>query len=262
MKFLIQHNLINAQSLEKIRVATQNLPVVYVGAIPFSEEITTNELIEGTDYIPYGSTLLSRVGAKHGWKGLHYDLDKLNYQNFTNNRFDMLNHGVNKVSDVYKFLLSAPEDSMWFTRPSLDNKQYSGCVMGTVELREWLLSMMESGPGSYHMSPDAKIVLSSPQEIQAEWRWFIVGGKVITGSMYRAHDQMNVKRELDAAVIDEAQAMADVWLPCDCVVMDTCLVDGEMKVIEFNCINSSGSYDNDMKAVFEALYEHHSRKIV
>lgn len=259
MKFIIQHNLINAQSLENIRVATQHLPVVYVGAIPFSEEITSNELIEGTDYIPYGSTLLSRVAAKRGWEGLHYDLDKLNYENFVVNRNDMLNWNVITAKNAYDFLMhSAKDDEEWFTRPSLDNKQYSGCVMGTVELREWLLSMMESGPGSYYMSPDAKIVLDSPQEISAEWRWFIVGGKVITGSMYRAHNQMNVKRELDASVIEEAQRMADVWLPCDCVVMDTCLVDGEMKVIEFNCINSSGFYDNDIKSVFDALYDYHS----
>jgi len=259
MKFIIQHNLINAQSLEKIRAATTHLPVVWVGAIPFSEEITSNDPIEGTDYIPYGSSLLSRVGAKHGWRGLHYDLTKLNYENFVRNRTDMLNNGVNTVIDVYNFLLDAPADSTWFTRPSLDNKQYAGCVMGTVELREWLMSMMESGPGTYHMAADTKIVLDNPKEISAEWRWFIVGGEIVSGSMYRAHNQMHVREELDKSVIDEAQKMADIWLPCECVVMDTALVDGEMQVVEFNCINSSGFYDHNVKAVFDALYDYHDK---
>jgi hypothetical protein len=37
--------------------------------------------------------------------------------------------------------------------------------------------------------------------------------------------------------------------------MDLALVDGEMKVIEFNTINSSGLYDHNTEAIILALWE-------
>ena len=259
MKFVIQHNLINAQSLEKIRKATTHLPVIWVGAIPFSEEITSNEPLVGVDYIPYGSNLLARVAAKRGWKGLHHDLTKLNYRNFVEHRDDMVNNQI-RTAKEFVLQLESNQDRWreeYFIRPSLDDKQFSGTVMKPKEIIEWFKSMMESGPGSYYMHPDTDIVISVPKNIQAEWRWFIVDGKIISGSMYRAHGQMQLKHETDPQVVKEAQLLADIWLPCDCVVMDTALVGDEVKVLEFNNINSSGFYDHDISAVFDAIYEYH-----
>jgi len=47
---------------------------------------------------------------------------------------------------------------------------------------------------------------------------------------------------------------ADKWLPNRNVVMDLALVDNELKVIEFNCINCSGFYNHDVRKIFDALY--------
>jgi hypothetical protein len=65
-------------------------------------------------------------------------------------------------------------------------------------------------------------------------------------------------RELDQKVIDEAQSFADKWLPDSCCVMDLALVDDSLKVIEFNCINSSGFYNHDVSKIFKELYEFHT----
>ncbi len=260
MKFAIQHNLMNETQLHDVAKAVKPYPHVFVGLIPFSREITSNEPIEGTKYIPYGSTLLTTLTSDLGWEGLHFDLNKLNYRNFVANRDDMLNDMVMTVQEAVDYLATQNPSTKWFTRPSQDLKQYSGQVLEAGEIIAWFKSMMTAvGGGSYYMPPETEVVLSTPVEISAEWRWFIVGGKIISGSMYRAHNQLRKLRELDATVIDEAQALADKWLPMDCVVMDTALVDGELKVVEFNTINSSGFYDNDVDAVFKALWEYHSK---
>ncbi len=261
MKFLIQHNGLNVQNLHKIKTALQDndLPVQWVGCIPFTEELTSEEPIEDPWYIPYGSTLFTRISQEKRFVGLHYDLEQLNYARFVQKRNDMTNLLVISVGVAIKLLESFHPDTRLFTRPSFDNKQYAGVVMPAKEIRDWLVSMVESGPGSYHIDPDTMIVLDRELDIQAEWRWFIVDGKIISGSMYRAHGQMRVQRELTADVIKEAQEMADIWLPHECVVMDTALVRGTMKVLEFNCINASGFYDHDIGAIFKALYEYHTR---
>lgn len=261
MKFIVQHNLINEGQLRQVADAIRPYPHMFVGVIPFSREITTDEPIDGAEYIPYGSTLLTTLGSEKNWTGLYFDLNKMNYRHFRDNRSDMLNDGVMSVADAVEFLTAQDPASMWFTRPSLDLKQYSGQVMPAGEIVEWFKSMMAAvGGGTYYMDPNSEVVISSPKEISAEWRWFIVDGKIISGSMYRAHGQLRKLRELDQPVIDEAQALADKWLPMNCVVMDTALVGDEIKVIEFNCINSSGFYDNDIDAVFKALWEYHEKK--
>lgn len=259
MQFAIQYNLMNEKQMQLVRVAVAPYSVNYVHVRPFDHEITGNQPIVGQDYIPYGSTLLTTLASELGWKGLHFDLEKMNYEHFLAHRKCMLNRGVSTARLVADFCNSCDPDHEFFLRPSLDLKQFAGCVMKAGEIGPWFQSMFDTpqNGGSYYMHPDTKIVLDHPKPIQAEWRWFIVGGKIVSGSMYRAHGQMRTIRELDPAVIAEAQHLADQWLPLDCVVMDTCLSSDVLHIVEFNCINSSGFYDNDVGAIFKALWEYH-----
>jgi len=264
MKFVIQHNLMNDEQLNRTLAAVQPFPHLYVGLIPFSREITCSESLDGVEYIPYGSTLLTNLTAKLGWRGCHFDIAKLNYENFVRNRTDMLNgEHIFDAEEAIRFLTNTMRggNQHWFMRPSEDLKQFSGYVDGASELAAHLRSMIDSynrgEAGTYGISPNTKVVLSSPKEISAEWRWFIVGGRIVSGSMYRAHGQLRKQAENDAAVIAEAQALADRWLPLECVVMDTALVRDEVKVVEFNTINSSGFYDNDVRVIFRELWKYH-----
>lgn len=257
MKFAIQTNLMNEDQLQLLHSAVERHPHVYIGVIPFSRDITANEKLDGTDYIPYGSTLLTNLALERQWKGLFFDVQKMNYKNFLANHPKMLNDNVLNVQEAIDFLRTQPVDKLFFTRPSEDLKQYSGTVMEAKEIADWFESMISCPDGgTYYMPPEKDVVLCSPKPIQAEWRWFIVNGKIVSGSMYRAHGQLRKLRETDPDVIAEAQALADIWLPFDSVVMDTAITEdsNDVKVIEFNCINSSGFYDTDVDAVMDALW--------
>lgn len=248
----------NPQQLEKIEKATKDYPREFIGVIPFTHEITSNEPLEGKDFIPYGGTLFTQIAAQKGYKGLHFDIEWMNYSKFLQyNKKYMLNDNVLTIKDAIKFLSYELPDTKFFSRPSQDLKQYSGQVMTAKELHSFFSDIMQDQEGSYFVRPDFEVVLSTPKTVSAEWRWFIVDNQIISGSMYRAHDQMRCIKETDSAVIKEAQKIADYWLPDTCVVMDTALVDGEVKVIEYNCINASGFYDHDIDAVFKALWEYH-----
>lgn len=255
MKFVIQWNLMNEEALQKIKSAVEKYPHEYIEMIPFSRDINPEQTTK--DIIPYGSTLLTTYAYEHGWTGLSFDLSKFNYEEACNNREDMLNDcSVDSLDSIVDLLtIFSDEDQKWFIRPSEDLKQFSGQVMTAKEIIEFLIDAREcASSGSYHLSGDTKIVLTEPQEIQAEWRWFIVGGKVVSGSMYRAHGQMRQIRETDVNVIAEAQRFADLWLPAPNCVMDLALVGDELKVIEFNCINASGFYDSDVEAIIDSLW--------
>lgn len=261
MEFLIQHNLMNPEQLELTRKAVELYPHQFVGMIPFSREITSDKPLIGQDYIPYGSTLMTTVASQGlGWKGLFFDLDNFNYLAAAKNRDDMLNNQhILTLEEAVRFMENGMRGAgqEWFVRPSHDLKQFSGQVIDAKECAAWFRDMMEcETSGSYKLDADTPIVIATPQNIKAEWRWFIVGGKVVSGSMYRAHNQLRKERVTEQALIDEAQSFADGWLPSPCCVMDLALVGDGLKVIEFNCINSSGFYDNDVSAIFKALYEY------
>jgi hypothetical protein len=263
MKFLIQHNLMNEDSLLKVKRAVEPYPHEFVGVIPFSREITGDFDQSSKDYIPYGSTLFTNLADDLGWKGLHFDLSRFNYVESVKNRNDMLNaEMIMTVKEAALWMESEfhGANQEWFIRPSEDLKHFPGQVIEASECSKWLYDAMSLPPesGTYAMDPDMQVVIAEPKNIQAEWRWFIVDGKIIDGSMYRHNGRMFKKHEMDQEVINEAQQLADIWLPDSCVVMDTALVNFKVKVIEFNCINSSGFYDHDVNKIFEVLWAFHN----
>lgn len=258
MKFLIQHNLMDKEQLQLTKAAVEHYPHEFVGLIPFSREITSTEPLTGTKYIPYGSTLLTNLDYELKWEGLYFDLAKFNYEAAASNRDDMMNAQFIKPLNVtIEFLHTRPDNELWFIRPSEDLKQFSGQIIEAKECREWLKDAMECDmSGTYKMEPETMIVLAEPQTIQAEWRWFVVGGEIVDGSMYRANGRLIKNHETETGVIKEAQKFADKWVPSPCCVMDTALVDDKIKVIEFNCINSSGFYNHNVSKIFSALYDY------
>lgn len=222
MKFLIQHNLMNLDQLGLIKHAVEPFPHEFVGLIPFSREITSNEPFVGKDFIPYGSTLLTTVGLELGWSGLCFDLKNFDYAKAVASRNDMLNAGVimPAIEAVRVFESMNPSDSV-FIRPALDLKHFSGQVIGCVEAATWLKDAMAcESSGTYQIDENLMIVIDTPKNIQAEWRWFIVDGQIVDGSMYRFRGQLIKEHELDEDVIAEAQELANGWLPHQCVVMD------------------------------------------
>lgn len=259
MEFIVQYNMMNEDQQVTVKDAVKDIPHRFVGVLPFSHEITSNEPLVGTDFIPYGSTLFTTLAMELKWKGLSFDLNTFNYEAAIANRRDMLNDEyVLSVKDAISFMKAQSQVSQWFIRPSKDLKQFSGQVIDAWECAEWLADAVQcASSGTYQLDEQETVVVATPQKILAEWRWFIVSGQVIDGAMYRAHGQLVKKHETDPMVIYEAQEFANGWLPGANCVMDLALTDTGVKVIEFNCINSSGFYGHDVDKIFKSLYNFH-----
>lgn len=258
--FVIQHNLLSNAHLLKIREAVQSLPHRFVGLIPFSREIVSDEPLDGIDFIPYGSTSFVETAYDLGWTGLYFDKERFCYRTACQNRDDMLNDDdIMGVADALQYLRTLPETQDLFMRPAHDLKQFSGNVYTAKEAADFLYDAMTfEGSGSYKLPPDLLIVLAQPKNLMREERWFVVGGTVIEGSAYRVDGQLHSERLTADADVKMAQSFADKWLPHECCVMDLAtLGDGGQKVVEFNCINGSGFYDHDIAAVMTAWYAYY-----
>jgi ATP-grasp domain, R2K clade family 3 len=260
--FVIQYNLMHEQSLLKIKTALEQnkIPHIFVGLIPFSHEIIYDKPIIGTEYIPYGSTSFTEVTYGLNWRGQYFNPATFRAEVWNTMRVDMVNAGnctmTIKEALVYLSTINIPNHKM-FLRPCEDLKSFSGQVMEISEAITWLNSALSISSSSNDLlTLDTSIVVAEQKDIQAEWRYFIIGGVIISGSMYRRNGILYKEEVTEFSVLEEAQRIADKWLPSECCVMDLALVEDEIKVLEFNTINACGFYNHNVNNIIVSLWEY------
>ena len=252
--WVLQANLLR-RSKDDLAVCLKNLNIPFVGAnvIPFSETLSfLSELPAHKRLIPCGSTSLLRYAQKARWQGVFFDANTFRVDTWLSQHPDMLNRAT--VLTVAQAAERWQETSgFWHLRPVEDLKLFSGVVLSANELKNWLKNPDSIQSRTGHIPPDTQIAISSAKELLAEWRWFIVNGQVVDGSLYRLGDKRLRRHEQGEEITRQAQKLADRWLPHEVCVMDTALVATGLKVTEFNCFNCSGFYDHDAELVLKQV---------
>jgi hypothetical protein len=250
MQWLLQVTGLPDTQNEKILAAltARGKKHIGIGIIPFVHEVIGLE--EADPNIPsmfYGSTML--VETVSTWDvfrpGVFWNKEWWDPRYPISNRSDMLNQKMTKVtvSDLR---------AHWITEPmfakSIDPKNLTGMVLEPCkeDHDDWLIEHS-------WLDGSVELVLAPvvDQKIESEWRFFILDGKIVTGSSYRwlGCRLMNVPV---TDVLPIAEKAAQDWLPCSDVVMDICiLADGSYRVVEFNCVNSSGFYNCDVGKIID-----------
>lgn len=254
--WVIQENLLDPRQIADVCFAVKNDGgnVYPVKVIPFSDEIDFWWDEPPTkDVVLYGSAKMSKLAYKKGWTGLFFN-DNFDTGVWTKHRDDMLNQNLITIraGDAVKYFedQNADDEELYFIRPVLDLKAFAGGVQSVKEIKEHMGSTQVE---NYSFDANTMVSLAEPRNIFAEWRWFIVNGKVIDGSQYRRMGYPHRAHIEDHARINQAQEFADKWLPHPTCVMDLAATSEGLKVIEFNCINSSGFYDNDIPKIVQAI---------
>lgn len=212
------------------------------GIVPFSEDFPLPEL--STDkVIPYGSTTLMKrlIKGDHNWKGFFFDeytfkpsiwREELGKKFFNEDGVTM------SIKDAHRYLAS---NKHYHIRPNSDLKTFCGHVVLGKDFKAWC-ERVELGD---YFQEETEIFISKVKYIPCEFRWFIIGGRIVEGSSYGQGIQPF--RYIDP--FTKFQKMADKWLPSECCVMDTT----DSKVLEFNCINCSGFYGHDIANIVNAF---------
>lgn len=243
MQWLIQDSGITFSHLEnnvlKLResLLRMNIPFHSIGYIPERDIITGLEEVDLS--IPtmwYGSTKIAE-------KSTFYKESWFDPNNWTHP--ERLLNGEYSASTVENLLKSWPEEPT-FIKP-LKIKQFTGFVIEPEDELWW----KEEYPD---ISLNSEIILSKVQNIQQEWRFFIIDRKVVAGSQYRHNNMFRIYEKVEEKVWDVAQNWCDDGLPNKEIVMDICRLDaGEYKVIEYNSIASSGMYNCNVDEIVKAI---------
>lgn len=252
MFWVLQRNLFNELAFGSLKdqLVAQETPHAVVNLRPFVHDISPDVNVDGPVFV-CGSTGLGKVARAKGWHPGYFD-ENLDY------RLLVENYGSHLLNaDARIATLRETDDiaGLIFVRPVGDGKQFAGEVMTRAAFMEWRerVIALDGDSSLTTLTADDPVVMASPKPIHAEYRFYVVDGRAVTGSMYKRGDRVHYSAHFDERVQAFAQARADQWQPNRAFCLDVADTPDGLKVIEINAINSSGFYACDMGKFVHAI---------
>ena len=232
-------------------ISGKNLPYYGIGIIPFTHELTGLEGINlSLPTIFFGSCQMAAKIVKDYpdiKPGVFWDSTWWDPREWPKYRTDMLNMSVTEL--LVKDLRANWTDEPIFVK-SIAEKLLTGQVLEAdkEDHDRWLID-------NSHLDGDDLLISSPVEELEAEWRFFIIDGRIVTGSMYRHYGVKRRNLPIPEEVWEIARnKLKKDLLPSPEIVMDLALTkSGEYKIVEFNCINCSGVYNSDVNKLITAI---------
>lgn len=247
MYYVIQRNTFKEHHYDLLIEIIQryNLEHEIVDYIPFSGEV--NFTTQRKDVFCFGAIRLTELAKNFGW----YPGSMLN----DNHSFDVhapyfgYENMLNGDGIVIKGTDACPlEDDWFFARPTADSKNFRGQKF---DHEQWRIFMKD------HPNNHETYLVAPVKTIQQEVRCWVVGGKVITASLYKiGHRVVYQNYDGESFFVDFAQSMVDKFQPAEAFVIDVCLANDELKIVEINCINAAGFYHCNLSKLIQALENH------
>lgn len=253
MAFWLLETSIDERSREELAAAITEVGGEFknVRRKPFTNEVMglpTN--YKKLPVVPYGTVNFVKWAIKKKLPGIWWN------ENFN---FEVQlpvfgEHMLNHSSEIHLFGAIPMFEGERFIRPVDDGKAFAGEIVFYDRLVAWQ-DRLEHFNG-HDVLPTTKVQVSPVYKIQREYRFFVVDGVVVTGSLYVLDGSIRYRalREEDMVVRQYAQDRIDEWSPDKVCTIDIAVLDsGDMKIIEFNNVNAAGLYASDKKEFVEAI---------
>jgi hypothetical protein len=247
--WVVQSNLPGSDTLRLLRRACDDIgfAVHEVSITPRQPSLPID--LPAAPLIVHGATTLVTLASadRRFLHGVFCDLHE-----FTHSAYQRefgtayLNHAAELVTwDQAIAKLNAGES--FFVKPPDDLKAFTGFVATKLALQKKLETLSKHP----EILPE-RIVIGPCHEVDAEWRLFIVGRKIISGSMYRPSADSYIPSDL----IDFASHAIQTWQPAPVFVLDVARVCSHWKIVECNCFSWSRFYESDVTSIVRAVSEY------
>jgi hypothetical protein len=261
VKWLLERDVFH-EDLDPIKDAITAAGMEYkeVRYIPLGAENKFYEYFPGEAcVIPYGSiNFTAAVNREIGWvPGVWGDRKHLECTHYypqlgkylLNDDYIMLPYG--EMIRQCEFLFNTlGRNTQLFVRPSSPSKTFTGQTISGYHYEDDVKRL-----GFYDVEPDSLVIVSSPKDIDVEWRMIVIDGKVVAGSQYKTETLTQIREGYPEQVLTFAQEVADAYRVDDAYVIDVGLYNGMLKLIEVNSFSSSGWYLADKPAIVSAAAE-------
>ena len=248
MYYVIQERLRKEFEWDDLIKAMDRLELEYevVKLRPFIDDIEFET--DRKDVFVFGALKMARITPKYGWYPGVLMTPNHDFQVYREHYKENL---LNYDSTIHLFgNLDLIRDS--FVRPTLDTKTFTGKVFTPSEWREHREYSLKNGHVTT-LTENTEVQVAPIKNIQKEFRFFIVDGKLITGSLYKEGYFIRYDSIVDEGAKDFCNEMIKVFDLAPAYVMDICLTDGEWKIIECGTVNCAGLYKINIPLLLMAL---------
>lgn len=252
MHWILQNNLFSEREWEQLVATLERfgLPYSVHKVIPFVGELEPIPELKAPKAICFGSYSMRHFVKASGCTPGVYDLID---QDFRSQLSAWGDHMLNADSQILAFK-DARLTEPTFMRPIDDSKYFAGRVFSVEEFEIWQKQVCELGEDyGTSLSPDTQVQLCVPKTIYAEYRFWIVGGEIVTSSVYKLGQRVIYSSEVDERICQFVQAMIAIWQPHRAFVIDVCDTPNGLRIVEINTINSAGFYAGDIQRLVAAL---------
>ena len=259
MYFLIQSNIYSDPDHGRIYKVLDALNYPYETVVITRDTKCLELKIDRNDILVYGSVFLARLALQYNWTpGSFFDNNHLFevYSKYYKEHLLNYDYEVIKLNDKINW----ETNTKLFIKPLRNAKAFTGKVFDQFTWNEFKYKALESRK-SETLNEDTLIQISKPQSILKEARLWIVGKQIVDAGYYRFDENVLFEVKVADEGIKFAKKIINKFNVADAFVMDIGLTLNGWKIIEINCINSSGFYPNtNVKSIFKALYLFFSNK--
>lgn len=237
------------------------LPYSVHKVIPFSGELEPVATPVEKKVVCFGSYSMRHTAKAQGWSPGVYDLADLDFEKQVE---QWGSHMLNHDSMVSAFKDAEVIDQA-FIRPTTDCKYFAGKIFTQEEFYDWKRKVVILGHDYGDLTGDTLIQVVPVKEIYAEYRYWIVAGRIVTKSLYKRGDRVVYSPDVDEKIDLFVRARCKEWSPSQAFVIDICEVppdifndgpysdDASLKIVEINMINAAGFYASDVSKIVVAL---------
>lgn len=255
VNWIVQENLANEKAWGDFVAAIQaaGAPHQIVKVVPFGHELIPE--VETIHNVAFGSLTMERIAIERGWNP--GSLSNPNHH-FTKWSDGYSGHLLNEDAVILPFGEVPPFLETKFIRPLDDSKVFAGQLIDGPEFKIWQQGVLATQDDFSTLTPETPILMASPKNVEREYRFFIVGEQVVTGSLYREYGRTRLERveSFEHPAWSFAARMANRWRPGAHFVLDVAeLPDGQWKVIEINSLTCAGFYDCDPAEIVNGLLD-------
>ena len=235
----------------------QGVPYSEVMKPPFADWLCDEnkervELDVGHDVFVTGTLSMRLVSERYDWNPGY--VEGMNQETIIEAwGEEVLNHDA----QIAAFRDLVVPDQPFFARPVEDTKSFSGTVYNPQDFIDCRKRVMNIETSEATITGDDLVMTSTLKKIYAEYRLFVIDGKIVTGSRYKLGSRVEYSETLDPAMLEYARARIKEFCPIKAMCLDIAHIEGPepYKVIETNSISSAGFYACDMNAFVGAINE-------
>jgi len=257
--WVLQKDLEAGHALEAMvdLLVEEGLPHIVVDVVPFSHELIPEPDVGSHDQVViYGALSLKDVAVSRGWLPGAYLNEDFVFEKWLEH---WGNHLLNSDASVCRFGDIDNKRGDFFVRPCATDKTFTGVKVSWEEYVRWRAEVASGDTAHCYrdLTLDTPVSYAPLKYIESECRFFIVDGRISTASFYRIQSEQRLRPveffntpwydfEMEKFVLAR---IAD-WQPDNAFVLDVARVDeSSCKIVEVNCLNSSGLYECDPRRI-------------